>query len=76
MNPKRIAERTNQLNCDAQAGLPTAGDVGKNENTKATSKKASVISLSGAPHFPSDHLRGRSASPRRRFRRTQPTEMM
>jgi hypothetical protein len=50
--------------------------VGKNEKTKATDKKANDKSFKGPPNLPNDHRRGRRASPRRRFSRMQPIEMM
>ena len=65
-----------QLKSSAHAGSPTDGYSGKKEKMNATVKKASVMSLIGPPHLPSDHLRGRSGSPRKRFSRRQPTEMM
>ncbi|TKA50333.1 hypothetical protein B0A55_13125 [Friedmanniomyces simplex] len=44
-------------------GSPRDSAAGKKENTKPMNRKSSVMSLSGAPHLPSDHLRGKSGSP-------------
>jgi hypothetical protein len=65
-----------QLNSAAQTGLSSKGVAGKNENAKATTKKISDTSFRRPPNMPKDHRRGRRASPRRRFSRMQPIEMM
>lgn len=72
----RSTPRTYQLKSAAQAGSPSNGFPGKKENTNAMDNQSNVMSLSGAPHLPSDHLRGSSVSPRNLFNRTQPIETM